>query len=47
MVYDPIGTWQRASRTRLRKGVRAEEAISDDMVGSIGAGDGGSGGIGV
>ncbi len=47
MVYEPRGTWQRASRTRLRKGVRVEcEAISEDRVGSIGAGDGDSGGVG-
>lgn len=48
-MYEPDGTWQRASRTRLRKGVRVGcEAISEDTAGSIGAGGGGSdlGGVG-
>lgn len=45
-MYEPEGTWQRASRTRLRKGVRVGcEVISEDRAGSTAAGDGELGGV--
>ena len=39
----PVGTWQRARRTRLRKGVRGERWILDVIALSISAGGGGGG----